>query len=78
MASKVKKNRRSVFEKKVKMHCYSVKAEDDALSNNSSKIPAFVLRPLKSMLNYEVDRLSLQQLLYEMNRTDYPVDCNFS
>ena len=29
------------------------------------------------MLNLEVDRLSLQQLEYEMDRTDYPVDYNF-
>ena len=26
------------------------------------------------MLNYEVDRLSFQQLEYEMDRTDYLVD----
>ena len=30
--------------------------------------------PLNSMLNSEVDRLSLQQLEYEMDPTDYPVD----
>ena len=29
------------------------------------------------MLNLEVDRLSLQQLEYEMDRTDYPVNYNF-
>ena len=45
--------------------------------NNRSKIPTFVLRPLKAMLNFEVDRLSLQQLEYKMDRTDYPVDYNF-
>ena len=29
------------------------------------------------MLNLEVDRIYLQQLEYEMDRTDYPVDYNF-
>ena len=40
-------------------------------------MPAFVLMLLNSMLNFEVDIISLQQLDYEMGRTDYPVDCNF-
>ena len=30
------------------------------------KRPAFVLKPLKAMLNLIVDRISLQQLEYEM------------
>ena len=60
MASKENKNRRSMFEKKMNMHFYSLKIDDDALFKNMSKRPAFVLRPLKSMLNFEVDRLSLQ------------------
>ena len=55
------------------MHCYYLKIDDDALLRNRSKRPAFVLRPLKSMLNFEVDILSLQQLDYEMDRTGYPV-----
>ena len=29
------------------------------------------------MLNSEVDRLYLQQIEFEMDRTDYPVDYNF-
>ena len=29
------------------------------------------------MLNLEVDRISLQKLEYEMDLTDFPVDCNF-
>ena len=29
------------------------------------------------MMNLEVDRLSHQQLEYEMDRTDYPVNYNF-
>ena len=62
--------------KKMNIHCCSLKAEDDALFNNMSKIPAFVLSPLKSILNSEVDRLSLRQLEYDMDRTNYPIDYN--
>ena len=58
------------------MHYYSIKIDDDELFNNRSKIPDFVLRSLNSMLNFEVDKLYLQQLKYEMDRTDYPVDYN--
>ena len=58
------------------MNCYSLKEEDDALFKNRSKRPDFVLRPLTSMINFEVDRLSLQQLEHEMDRTDYPVNYN--
>ena len=53
------------------------KTQDDAMFKNGSKRPTFVLRPLKAMLNFEVDRLSLQQLEYKMDRTDYPVDYSF-
>ena len=59
------------------MRFYSLKIDYDALFKNRPKIPAFVLIPLKSTLNFEVDRLSLQQLEYEMDCTDYPVDFNF-
>ena len=76
MASKVKKNRRSTFEK-MNMHFYSLKIDDDELFKNMLKRPVSIISPLKSMLNFEVDRLSLQQLEYEMDRTDYPVDYNF-
>ena len=59
------------------MHGYSFKINDDALFKNRSKKPAFLLTPLKSMLNFKVDRLSIQNLEYEMDRTYYPVDYNF-
>ena len=36
---------------KKKMHCYSLKNQDDALFRNSPKRPAFVLIQLKTMLN---------------------------
>ena len=45
--------------------------------NKRSKRPAFLLRPLKSMLSFEVDRSSLQQLEYKIDHTDYHVDYNF-
>ena len=63
--------------KKMNIHCYSLKIDDGALFKNSSKRTASVLRLLKSMLNSEVDRLSLQQLEYEMDCTDYPVNTMF-
>ena len=63
--------------KQMNMHCYSIKNHDDELLKNSSKIPAFLLRPLNSMLNFEVDRLTIQKLEYEMDCTDYPIDYNF-
>ena len=56
MASKEKKNRRSTFKIEMKMHCYSLKIDDDALLKNRSKVPAFVIRPLKTTPNFEVDR----------------------
>ena len=77
MASKVKKNFRSTFEKEIKMQCYPLRTQYGSLFKNRSKRPAFVLRPLNSMLNFEVDILSLKQLEYEMDCTDYPVSYFF-
>ena len=37
-----------------------------------AKKPAFVLNPLKSMLNFSLERISLQKLEYEMERADLP------
>ena len=53
MAFKVIKNRRSMFEKK-EMHFYSLRTYDYALFNNKLNRPDFLLKPLKSMLNFEV------------------------
>ena len=66
-----------MLETRNNVHFYSLKIDDDALFKNMSKRPAFVLRPLKSMLNFEVDRLSIQQLEYEMDCTDYPANYIF-
>ena len=63
--------------KNMNMRCYFLKIDDGALFKNSSKRPVFVIIPLKFMLNFEVDRLSLQQLEYEMDCTGYPADYNF-
>ena len=41
------------------------------------KKAAFVLKPLKAMINYVVDRLSIQKPEYEMDHTDLPDDYNF-
>ena len=35
------------------------------------------MRPFLTMLNLEVDRIYLQKLEYEMDRTYYPVDYDF-
>ena len=37
----------------------------------------FLLRPFLTILNLEVDRISLQKLEYEIDCTEYPVDYNF-
>ena len=58
----------------MKDNCLSLKLDDDDLSKNRSKIPTFVIRSFLTMLNLEVDKISLQQLEYEIDRTDYPVN----
>ena len=73
MTSKQKKNLRATFKIQMKIHCLSLKNQDDALLRIGKK-PAFVLRPLNAMLKSEVDRLSLQQLEYEMDHADLPDD----
>ena len=44
---------------------------------NKSKIPTFVIMPFLTMLNLEVNILSLQQLEHETDRIYYPVDYIF-
>ena len=51
--------------------------DDDELFKDSPKRPTIVIRQFFSMLNLEVDILSLQQLEYEMDCTDYSVDYNY-
>ena len=62
---------------KMKFNCHSLKLDDVFLFKNGSKIPAFVTRPFLTMLSFEVDIIFLQQLHYERNGTDYPVNYTF-
>ena len=50
---------------KMNMHCYYFKTQYDAMFKNKWKRHDFVLRLLKSMLNFELEILSLQQPEYE-------------
>ena len=61
----------------MKFNGLSLKIDADYLLKNISKRPNFVIRPCLNMLNVEVDSISLQELEYEMYRTDYPVDYTF-
>ena len=66
MTSKRKKNRRSTCKTQMEKQCLFFKAEDDALFKNRPKIPAFVLKLLKAMLNLAADRIPLKQLFSEI------------
>ena len=55
-------------------NCLAFKAEDDVLFKIRQKRHAFELKPLKTTLNLVVERISLQQLEYEMERADLPDD----
>ena len=74
--SKRKKNRRDTFKFQIKEHCLSLKAQNDVMFRNREK-SGFLLKPLKAMFDHVVDRLSLQQLEYEMERADLPDDYIF-
>ena len=63
-----------MLDKKMKFNSLFIKLDDDDLFKNRSKITSFLIRPYLTMLNLEVDRISIQKLEYEMDRTDYPVD----
>ena len=51
--------------------------DDDDLFKDSPKRPTFVLSQFLTMLNLEVDILSLHQLEYEMDCTDYTANYNY-
>ena len=82
MSSKIKKSFvkscHATFDKKMKFNFHSIKLDDDDLFNNMSKRPTFVTRRSLTILSLEMYRISLHQLKYEMDRTNYPVDYNFS
>ena len=81
MASRIRKsfvkNCHATFDKKMKLNCNAFKPENDDLFKNRSKISTFVTRPFLTMINLEENRLSLQQLEYEMDCTDHPVDYSY-
>ena len=54
----------------------SLKEKYDTLFKIGSKRPAFEMKPLRSMLNLVIHRISLQQLYYKMERADLPDDYN--
>ena len=56
------------------MHFYSLKNQGDALFKKKFKKPFFVIRPLNTMLSFEVDMLYLQQIQHEMYHTGFPID----
>ena len=66
----------ATFDKKMKFNFHALKLDDDDLFKNSTKRRTFIKRTFLTMLNFEVGRISLQQLEYEMDRTDYPVNYN--
>ena len=49
---------------------------DKVLFKNRKTFPKFVLAPLHGFLNQKLDRLSLQQLEWEMDSTGYPDEEN--
>ena len=77
MTSKKKKNLLAMFKIQMKKNCLSLKTRDDALFKVKSKIPTFVLKPIKAIRKFLVDIISLQQLGYEMERSDLPDDYFF-
>ena len=78
MASKIKisfvKNLHATFDREMKLNFHAPKLDYDILFKNRSQRPNFVTRIFLTMINLEVDRISLQKLKYEMYRTDYTVD----
>ena len=57
--------------------CGDLIEADKVLFKNRKTFHSFVLAPLRGFLNQKLDRLSLQQLEYEMDFTGYPDDHNF-
>ena len=57
--------------------CGNLLKADKVLFITRKFLPQFVLTPLRSFLNLNLDRLSLQQLECEMDSTGYPDDHNF-
>ena len=65
------------FDVFMKTRCDIIIEADNKLFKNRTQEPMFVLCSFQKLLNSELDRLSLQQLECEMDRTDYPDKYNF-
>ena len=61
----------------MKTRCEFIIEADNELFQNRGEKPTFVLCSFQQFLSSKLDRLSLQQLECEMDRTDYPDKCNF-
>ena len=57
--------------------CGSLLKADKVLFKTRKFLPRFVLAPLRSFLNLNLDRLCLLQLEREMDSTGYPDDHKF-
>ena len=55
---------------------FIIEADNELFNNRTQKL-TFVLCSFQQMLNPKLDRLSLQQLEYELDYTDYPDKYNF-
>ena len=60
------------FDVFMKTICDIIIEADNKLFKNRTQETTFVLCSLQNLLNSKLDRLSLQQLECEMDRTDYP------
>ena len=68
------------FDVIMKTRCDFIIEADNELFNNRTQKLTFVLCSFQQMLNPKLDRLSLQQIEYEINYTDYPekYNCGFN
>ena len=71
------KNINAKFDVFMKTRCDFIIEADNELFNNWTQKPTFVLCSFQQMLKPKLDRLSLQQLEYKMDCTDYPDKYNF-
>ena len=70
MASKIKKCFLKIFhdtfDKRMKFNCHALKFDNDDPFKNISKTYTFATKSFLTMLNLELDIISLKQLEYEM------------
>ena len=71
------RNKNAKFNEFMVRKCSDLLEADKVLFKTRKYLPQFVLAQLRAFLNSKLDRLSLQQLEYEMDSTEYPDDHNF-